>query len=58
MLDIVIKVLALACFIAYVAVLAIWVPDPDLVVVLVIVAAMAIYDFLIRPYRMRNSDGS
>jgi hypothetical protein len=55
MLDNVLKIVALAMFIAYIAVLAIWVPDPDLVVVLVVVAALAIYDFLI--YSRRSGNG-
>jgi hypothetical protein len=58
MLDNALRVIALATFIAYIAVLAIWVPDPDLVIVLMVVAAMATYDFLIRPYRMRGGGDS
>ena len=57
MLNTVIKILALAGFVASLAVLAIYVPEPDLTIVLVIVAAMAIYDFLIRPVLMRNGKG-
>lgn len=56
MLNIVLKIAALAAFVASLAVLAIYVPDLDLIAVLVIVAAMVIYDFLIRPMLMRNGD--
>ena len=55
-MDVVLKVLALAAFIGFIAILGIYVPAWNLVVVLVIVALMAIYDFLIRPWRMRNND--
>lgn len=51
MLDIILRIAALAAFVASLAVLVIFVPEPDLVIVLVLVAAMAIYDFLIRPLR-------
>ena len=54
MLEIVLKVIALAAFVGSLAVVAIRVPSPSLVVVLVIVSAMAFYDFFIRPYRRRN----
>ena len=52
MLDNVLKVFALATFIVFVAILAVSVPSPSLVAVLIVVIAMAIYDFLIRPYRL------
>lgn len=51
MFDIILRIAALAAFVASLAVLVIFVPEPDLVVVLALVAAMAIYDFLIRPLR-------
>ncbi len=55
MLDLILKIVALAGFIVSLAVLVIWVPSPDLVTVIVIVVAMAVYDLLIRPYvRSRN----
>ena len=53
MLDNTLKVLALAAFIVFVAILAVRVPSPSLVAVLVAVIAMAVYDFLVRPY-LRN----
>jgi hypothetical protein len=55
MLDLILKVVALGAFIASLAVLVIWVPSPDLVTVIVIVAAMAVYDFLVRPYLRRRN---
>lgn len=56
MLNAIIKIAALAAFVASLSVLAIYVPDLDLMAVLVIVAAMAIYDFLVRPFLMRNGN--
>lgn len=50
MLDTILKVLALATFIVFVAILAVRVPSPSLVTVLVVVVAMAVYDFIVRPY--------
>ena len=58
MLDNVLKVFALATFIVFVAILAVRVPSPSLVTVLVVVIAMAVYDFLIRPYRLGNGKRS
>jgi hypothetical protein len=54
MVDIVLRVFALASFIAFLAFLPIYVPDPALIAVIVIVVAMATYDFLIRPALMRR----
>lgn len=54
MVDNVLKVLALATFIAFIAFLPIWVPLPDLIVVSAIVVAMAAYDFLIYPVLRRR----
>jgi hypothetical protein len=56
MLDTILKIVALAAFIVSLAVLVIWVPSPDLVTVIVVVVAMAIYDFFLRPY-LRNRNG-
>jgi len=50
MLDTILKLLALAGFLASLAVLAIWISSGDLVTVIVIVVAFAVYDFLVRPY--------
>jgi hypothetical protein len=58
MLDNVLKVFALATFIVFVAILAVRVPSPSLVAVLLIVVAMAVYDFLVRPYRLRDRNRS
>jgi hypothetical protein len=53
----VIKIAALVCFVASLGVIVVRVPDTALVIVLIIVIAMAIYDFLIRPMLMRNGNG-
>ena len=50
------KIAALACFVASLGVIVFRVPDTSLVVVLIIVIAMAIYDFLIRPILVRNGN--
>jgi hypothetical protein len=52
----VLKIAALACFVASLGVIVVRVPDTSLVVVLIIVIAMAIYDFLIRPMLLRNGN--
>jgi hypothetical protein len=49
MIDTVFKLLALAGFIASLAVLAYYVPDVDLIIALSVVVGMAAYDFLLRP---------
>lgn len=54
MLNMVLKLAALTGFVASLAVIAVYVPHLDLVVVLVVVAAMAIFDFLVRPMLGRN----
>ena len=54
MLDLILKLMALAAFVTSLAVLAIFVPEPDLVAVLAIVAAMSIFDFLVRPFLARR----
>jgi len=54
MLDVVLKIVALAGFVASLAIIAIWVPVPDLMVVIAVVVAMAVYDFFVLPYRTRR----
>ena len=49
MLDIVLKVFALAAFAAFAAFLPAYVPGLDLLAVIVIVVGMAAYDFFVRP---------
>lgn len=56
MLDLVLKILALASFVASLMVLVIYVPDIDLTIVLLIVIAMAVYDFLVRPILRRRNN--
>lgn len=58
MLNNVLKIAALLCFVASLGVIVVRVPDPALVIVLLVVIAMAIYDFLIRPMRIRNGNDS
>ena len=58
MFDIVVKIIALVAFVGSLAIVAVKVPSFDLVTVIVVVAAMAIYDLLIRPDRKRTGDGS
>lgn len=57
MFDMILRILSLAAFVGSMLVLVIYVPDMDLTAVLLIVLAMAIYDFLIRPaLRRRNNN--
>ena len=51
-MDLILKLIALAVFIAWLAVLAWFVPHIDLIAVLALVAGMAVYDLLIRPALM------
>jgi uncharacterized membrane protein YdfJ with MMPL/SSD domain len=50
------KIAALACFVGSLGVIVFKVPELALVIVLLIVIAMAIYDFLIRPFLVRNGN--
>jgi hypothetical protein len=54
-LDYIIAPLALICFAASLAIIPIWVPLPDLIVVCVIAVAMAAYDFWRSALRRRNN---
>jgi len=54
MLDVVLRVLALASFIIFLLFLPVYVPDLDLIAVIAIVIAMATYDFLVRPALLRR----
>lgn len=49
MIDTVLKALALVSFVVFIAFLPIFVPLPDLILVVVIVAGMATFDLLIYP---------
>jgi hypothetical protein len=49
MTDAILKILALAGFTLTLLVLAIYVPDLDLIAALTVVVLMAAYDFLLRP---------
>jgi hypothetical protein len=56
MLNNVLKIVALLCFVVSLGVIVVRVPDASLIIVLIIVIAMAIYDFLIRPLLLRNGN--
>ena len=57
MLDAVLKLIGLGGFVAFLAILGIYVPEWNLLAILVAVALMAAYDFFIRPLRLRNGSG-
>ena len=50
------KIVALICFVGSLGVIVFRVPDAALIIVLLVVIAMAIYDFLIRPILVRNGN--
>lgn len=54
MLDAILKVIALCTFVAFIAFLPVFVPLPDLITVVVVVALMAVYDLLIYPVLRRR----
>jgi uncharacterized membrane protein YbaN (DUF454 family) len=56
MLNNALKIAALLCFVASLGVIVYRVPDVILAVVLIIVIAMATYDFLVRPWLFRNAN--
>jgi uncharacterized membrane protein YbaN (DUF454 family) len=56
MLNNVLKIAALLCFVGSLGVIVYRVPDVILAVVLIIVIAMATYDFLVRPWLFRNGN--
>jgi hypothetical protein len=55
MADQLARLFGILAFIASLAILAWYVPELDLIAVVVLVCAMAIYDMLIRPRLVRNS---
>jgi len=48
MIDRIVALVALGCFVFAISVIPLWVPEPDLIIIVSICVAMAIYDF----YRM------
>jgi hypothetical protein len=52
----VLKIVALLCFVGSLGVIVFRVPDVALIIVLIIVIAMAVFDFLIRPILVRNGN--
>ena len=55
MIDAVLSIVALACFVAFLFILGWWVREPDLTIVLSIGAVMAAWDFW-RAWRMSGDD--
>ena len=53
-LDWVLSAIGLLAFIAFTGTVASLVPDPDLLAVIAIAVAMAVYDFWIRPLRRKR----
>lgn len=45
LIDKVLAVLSMALFIAFLGILIWWVREPDLIIVVAVVSAMAVYDF-------------
>ncbi len=56
MMDIVMAIAALCGLILFLGVLVAFVPETDLVIVVVVVAAMACYDFYRKGLRRRKND--
>jgi hypothetical protein len=54
MVEIIVKVLALATFAGFAAVLPAYVPGLDLLAIIAIVVVMAGYDFFVRPVLRRR----
>ncbi|MCF3935913.1 hypothetical protein L1787_21215 [Acuticoccus sp. M5D2P5] len=57
-LDWILSVIGLAGFIAFVGVIASFVPERDLLIVIGIAVAMAVFDFWIRPFLVRRPQGA
>lgn len=55
MIDALLSLLALSGFAAFLLILALWVREPDLIVVLAVGMGMAAYDFW-RAFRMSRDD--
>ncbi|WP_108662325.1 hypothetical protein [Acuticoccus kandeliae] len=53
-LDWILSIIGLAGFIAFVGVIASFVPETDLLIVIGIAVALAVYDFWIRPFVVRR----
>jgi hypothetical protein len=49
-LDWILSLIGLAGFIVFLAVIAIYVPEPALLAVIAIAVALAVYDFWVRPF--------
>ncbi|MEM0906241.1 MAG: hypothetical protein AAGJ94_02675 [Pseudomonadota bacterium] len=53
-LDWILSAVGLLGFVAFVGIIASFVPELDLVIVIGIAVALAVYDFWIRPFRTRQ----
>ena len=53
-LDWVLSFVGLAGFVVFVGILAAFVPEPMLMIVIAVTVAMVVYDFWIRPFRNRG----
>ena len=53
-LDWVLSGIGLAGFISFVGIIGAFVPEPDLLVIITIAAAMAVFDFWVRPLLQRR----
>jgi len=53
--DRIIAFFALAGFSVFLFIIAWWVREPDLIIVLAVVVAMIVYDFWIHPWRSRRA---
>lgn len=54
-LDWILSVIGLGSFAVFVGIIAAFVPQPDLIAVIAIALALAIYDFWIRPLQRKGS---
>lgn len=57
MIDKVLAAASVACLIAFMAIIIWFVPDPDLVIVTIMVLAMAVYDFYRETFRGGGNSG-
>jgi hypothetical protein len=56
MLDKVLAIVSILTLIASVGVVVWFVPEPDLIIITIIVMVMAVFDFYLMAFRKKNSD--
>ncbi len=56
MLDKGLATIAIIGLIVFVSVIIVFVPEPDLTIITIIVMAMAVFDFYLMTFRKKNSD--